>query len=438
MFHARSRTTLMMTKVRPPAGFRLVFSAPTWVLLLAMAGCGGGGGGGSASSASSTTTITLPTGSNVQALVVDSGPPGFTLNNRVGNVPFTSVTVCLPGSTTQCQTIDHVIVDTGSTGLRLLSSVLTLTFPATTVTGGQTLLNCVKFLDNTYMWGAVATADLLMGDVSSLSAPGEKAASLPIQVVGSSGLPTAPTSCSGGTTTNASDTVAKLGAKGILGVGNRVRDCGSSCTTTSANGIYYTSSGGVAVGSVASLAQQLQQPVNLFASDNNGVIMSFPNVPDPGAVTVSGALTFGIGTQANNSPGSGTTMLALNGSGNFTTAFGGNTLSSSFVDSGSNGLFFGSSNYPVCAGGWYCPAATTALQATNTGTNGVASLVSFSVSNATSLFSNGSFSAWSTLAGPIGNNSSFDFGLPFFYGRHVFTAIEGKSTPIGVGPYVAY
>lgn len=430
----------MTTKLRPAPGLRLAFAATIGVLLLAMAGCGGGGGGGSASSASSTTTtttITLPTGSNVQALVVDSGPPGFTLNNRVGNVPFTSVTVCLPGTTT-CKTIDHVIVDTGSTGLRLLSSVLTLTFPATTVTGGQPLLNCVKFLDNTYMWGAVATADLLMGNVSNLSAPGEKAAGLPIQLVGSPGLPTAPTSCSGGTTTNASDTIAKLGAKGILGVGNRVRDCGSSCTTNAANGIYYTSTGGVAVGSVASLAQQLQQPVSLFASDNNGVIMSFPSVSDPGAVTVSGALTFGIGTQANNSPASGTTMIALNGSGNFTTAFGGNTLSSSFLDSGSNGLFFGSSNYPACSGGWYCPAATTALQATNTGTNGVASLVSFSVSNATALFSNASLSAWSTLAGPIGNNTSFDFGLPFFYGRHVFTAIEGKSTPIGAGPYVAY
>ena len=204
----------------------------------------------------------------MQTLEVDSGPRDFTLNNRVGNVPFTSVTVCLPGTTT-CQTIDHVVVDTGSTGLRLLSSVLTLTLPATTVTGGQPLLNCVKFLDNTYMWGSVATADLLMGDVSSLSAPGEKAAGLPIQVVGSSGLPTAPTSCSGGTTTNASDTIAKLGAKGILGVGNRVRDCGSSCITNPANGIYYTSSGGVAVGSVASLAQQLQQPVNLFASDKS-------------------------------------------------------------------------------------------------------------------------------------------------------------------------
>jgi hypothetical protein len=28
--------------------------------------------------------------------------------------------------------------------------------------------------------------------------------------------------------------------------------------------------------------------------------------------------------------------------------------------------------------------------------------------------------------------------LPFFYGRNVFTAIEGQNTPAGLGPYVAY
>ena len=30
------------------------------------------------------------------------------------------------------------------------------------------------------------------------------------------------------------------------------------------------------------------------------------------------------------------------------------------------------------------------------------------------------------------------WGLPFFFGRNVFVAIEGQSTPAGVGPYWAY
>jgi hypothetical protein len=33
---------------------------------------------------------------------------------------------------------------------------------------------------------------------------------------------------------------------------------------------------------------------------------------------------------------------------------------------------------------------------------------------------------------------SFDWGLPFFYGRTVYTAIENQSTPAGVGPYFAF
>jgi hypothetical protein len=38
----------------------------------------------------------------------------------------------------------------------------------------------------------------------------------------------------------------------------------------------------------------------------------------------------------------------------------------------------------------------------------------------------------------MGETGGFDFGLPFFFGRSVFTAIEGASTPGGTGPYVAF
>jgi len=30
------------------------------------------------------------------------------------------------------------------------------------------------------------------------------------------------------------------------------------------------------------------------------------------------------------------------------------------------------------------------------------------------------------------------FGLPFFYGRTVYTALDGATTPGGTGPYFAY
>ena len=42
------------------------------------------------------------------------------------------------------------------------------------------------------------------------------------------------------------------------------------------------------------------------------------------------------------------------------------------------------------------------------------------------------------LAHPGGDMTVFAWGLSFFYGRNVYTAIETKSTPGGMGPYVAF
>jgi hypothetical protein len=33
---------------------------------------------------------------------------------------------------------------------------------------------------------------------------------------------------------------------------------------------------------------------------------------------------------------------------------------------------------------------------------------------------------------------SLDFGLPFYFGRRVATAIEGDTTAVGTGPYFAF
>src|SRR5271168_5480417 len=95
-----------------------------------------------------------PATANVVAVIVDSGPS----NNSV-NTLFTSVTVCVPGSTTSCQTIDHIQVDTGSFGLRILAPVLTLTLPVETLANGNSLAECTEFVDG-FSWGPIVTADL--------------------------------------------------------------------------------------------------------------------------------------------------------------------------------------------------------------------------------------------------------------------------------------
>src|ERR1700684_3171714 len=75
--------------------------------------CGGGG------SPSPKTNVTTTTGQNVAPIVVNAGPA-----NNYANGACATVTVCVPGTST-CQTIDGMLVDTGSSGLRILSSALT-------------------------------------------------------------------------------------------------------------------------------------------------------------------------------------------------------------------------------------------------------------------------------------------------------------------------
>ena len=73
------------------------------------------------------------------------------------------------------------------------------------------------------------------------------------------------------------------------------------------------------------------------------------------------------------------------------------------------------------------------------GINQVNANVSFSVANANQIFSaNPSFEAFNNLAGPTADNVTFAWGSPFFFGRNVYTAIEGPNTPGGQGPYFAF
>jgi hypothetical protein len=88
-------------------------------------GCGGG------SSAKSNTVVTPSSGQNVAAVAVNGGPLG-----NYANGLFVSVTVCVPASST-CQTIPNVLVDTGSTGLRILGSALTISLTQQNGTGGS-------------------------------------------------------------------------------------------------------------------------------------------------------------------------------------------------------------------------------------------------------------------------------------------------------------
>jgi hypothetical protein len=419
----------------------MTISSPLLALLLvcaALAGCGGGSGGsGSAGSspagsanpsgasapsggAASNTAVSVPQSStpNVQPITVTTAP-GLTRNMLT-----TSVTVCQPGTST-CATIDNIQVDTGSHGLRILASALPAGFTLAAVGSGSGVSGECAVFGGGYAWGAVRSADVRMA--------GQLASAIPVQVIADPSLPTVPTDCAG--SGPAMLTLSSLRANGILGVGLFAADCGSGCVNAALPRWYYScDASGACVASTQALAQQVTNPVSSFALDNNGVVIDLPAIADAGAASVSGSLIFGIGTQSNNTLGSASVLRANSQTGYVVTSSAGQTYSTSYVDSGSNGFFFNSSQFPEC-GLWYCPSSTQTASASIVGIDGASNTVSFEIGNSAALFASPN-NAFDNLAGIASN--SFGWGLPFFFGRRVYTAIASRVTSAGPGPYYAF
>ena len=399
--------------------------------ILILAGCGGSGGGGGGGNSSNNAAIppassapVVATASNVLPITVNSGPAGSV------NLAFASVTVCVPGSASACQTVDGILIDTGSTGLRIIASALgALALPQQTDASGNPVAECAQFADGS-SWGPVKMADVKLS--------GKQASSLAIQVIGDPGFAAVPSGCPGRTR----NTVSRLGANGILGVGSFRYDCGDACVQSTSPGIYYVCPSAGCTRTVRPLSGQVQQPVSVFAADNNGVVVQFPSVPDSGVASLSGTLTFGIATQSNNALGSAAVYTVDPLTGWLTTVYKGRTLPNSFIDSGSNAYFFQDSAIASCTVtgtlGFYCPPAPQSLSALIQGTNGRNTSIQFGLTSASSLFAGGG-TAFNNLGAPNASFTSFDWGLPFFYGRTVFVAIEGAAVSgAPAGPFVAF
>jgi hypothetical protein len=409
-------------------------------LSAALTACGGGGGSPAAStpaaasapatastpapasapsgaSDAASTTVQQSSTPNVQNIQVTSTPTG------TRNMLQTSVTICVPGTST-CQTIDRIQVDTGSQGLRVLASALDASIALPLVQANNASVGECSVFGSGYTWGAVRQADVRMA--------GQVAASTSIQLIADSATGNAPTDCSQSGLPML--TASKLRGNGILGVGPFTVDCGAGCAASALPRWYYACTGGSCVNGALPVAQQVTNPIANFSADNNGVLIELPAIDATGASSVTGTMTFGIGSQANNLLGSATVLKSSGATGYVSTTFDSGTFGSSFIDSGSNGLFFPSSTLKVC-GNWYCPATPQTLSATIGSASGASAAVSFGVGQSTSLMASSNY-AFNNLAGTA--SGYFDWGLPFFYGRRVFTALAGRATPAGVGPFYAF
>ncbi|CAD6557256.1 hypothetical protein LMG27952_06327 [Paraburkholderia hiiakae] len=413
--------------------FRFLSTGALVALVSLAAACGGGGGssnsnssssgssgssGGSGSSAVPSPTQ-QPTGVNnlnAVAVTVNSG-----LTGTLPNIPTVSVTICVAGTST-CETVDNVQVDTASFGLRLLASALPTvlnSLPTTTINGG-TLAECTAFADG-YTWGTVRPADVKLG--------GETAPNIPIQVIGDLASNTVPQACAG--FGDPQNTVQDLGANGILGIGVAPYDN---------FGNYYACPGNTnCVAATVAQTQLVANPVPKFGTDGNGVILEMAPVSDNGAPSATGTLVFGIGTQPNNAMNASQSFVT-DSSGRLSSTFNGRTLQT-FLDSGSNAIFFADSSLPQCGGNlgtFYCPSSTQSFSAALVSSNGATSgTATFNVANGNSLLGSGANYAANNLAGQFGSSASLDLGLSFFYGRYVYYGMDMTATG-GKAPYVAY
>ena len=406
---------------------------------LLLTACGGGSNDGNITGGGNPPPgqVIAGPGPNVEPIVLDAGPAGSL------NTAFVSVTLCVPG-TQQCQTIDHIEVDTGSSGLRVLSEVLTLQLPPHTHNGGLQFAECLQFADGT-SFGPLVEADIQM-PTSLKSATG-----VTVQVIGDQSY-TIPADCPMGLQYEQS--VAQFGANGILGVGPFLQDCGPACENNVIPGTYYTCPTAASCAAVsATVAEQMQNPVTLFDADNNGVIVEVPSPPANGTAQLTGGvLVFGIGTASNNGLGSASVLMADPNYGFIQASFNGTSGLNAALDSGSNANFFVDNSIPECHDpqsgdplGFFCPDSPLNLSAgLQSAAGGAVVTANFTVDNLLTVFqANQSAAVLPNIGGPLQASSQpnavqFDLGMPYFFGRNVFTAIENQPTPAGNGPYFAF
>ena len=470
------------------------------VLAVLLTACGGGGGDSTSTSLrcgntncqllnDPVATTFVQTNNNLRVSVDDRGPHGFKNLGVSTNMLFADVTVCSPGGVrtdpTQCVTIDHVLVDTGSVGLRIIASKVSALHLTPISSAGQDVWQCYPFVIGG-LWGRNVGADVWLGQQVTTQPP------VAIQLIDDQSVMSPPDDCRTVTdaTIDLSNILASagdLGANGILGIGSTTLDCGFYCEQGSyhvtrsdppgSSNLYFACAVGETNSARCSLtpvpaAFQVFNPVAaLSAGFNNGVVLKMPAIPanNPGAQTAMGELILGIDV-ANMPMNAQKVYLGVldtvsDSYLSIKTFFNGHSFANSYLDTGTNGMFFYDASMQPCDNltpataltklfYWYCPATTMAgLRADLSDGDPSANpavAVPFQIANYArlSLTEN---TAFSDLAGAVNgygplntplntyvaDTKTFAWGMPFFYGKQVYLSIWEQSGSVN-GPWYAW
>ena len=356
---------------------------------------------------------------NVVTLTMRTPHSGF---NRM----LVQVTICLPG-TRSCATIDDVMVDTGSTGLRLEASALPpwLRLPPVLGPDRKSLAECLRFVADD-AWGPLERADLHIGGLT--------ASGLPIQIIDDA-TAAQPPSCPRSEVAPTSN--------GTLGIGPHLTDCQGGCRQSEAGPVYFECDDGHCnpVEGPVGQAYRLPNPITFFDRHDNGVVFDLPDAAADGSFESIGTLTFGVGTGGND-PLDSAAILKLDERGRFTTLYAGNAYPDSYVDSGTETYIVPDNALPRCSGmPWgFCVAPAATREATMVGRDGTRTAMPFQVGDYRRIRRSG-FGASADLAVAAAPGSgAFVWGAPFFIGKRVAVVLEGRSVPGSaqlVGPLYA-
>lgn len=371
---------------------------------------------------------------NSTPLVVDGFPcaaGGTAGGANSANVPYISVKICAPGSITNCQIIDHITVDTGSTGLRVAASALSSTLqpgsglPAVAGSKASTSLAECETYVSSFVYGPVVSADVYIA--------GKLVKNANMQVFGSPAYKV-PAACSnqGGTET---DTTQSFTGNGLIGVSFELLDQSGyfDCQTSSPTNC-----------TINSAYNGLPNLVSQFSSDNNGVVLSLPPVSSAGLSSPAvGTLTFGVSTQTNNTPtSSALAIVSDTQQGTFAAQVGG-TWYTAYIDSGTFVMYFNDTadtGLTACGSsdvnaGLYCPATPQNIPVSfaNTATTKSIGSITYQVANA-DLINTPSAIVYSNVAGPIATSTTLNattmaFGLSSFYGHNMYFLFNSMTAP---------
>ena len=351
-------------------------------------------------------------------VTVGGGMEGKSLSPANINLPTVSARICLRDVLERCFTVRKLLLDTGSSGLRIFPSAIPPGVAPSTVlpqTANRTSLwECLPF-GTAHLWGRVVPADVTLGT-------GRAIRDLPVQFAEKSSF--APPPPCGRGTEGESPSISDI--DGILGV-SPVRFDG---------GIYFKCSDHGCRPDAPSPREAIVNPVMRDEKDNNGIVLRFPEIPKNGRGPIIGELLLGVGTARDNRLPQGVRFFSMDGNGFFRAKTGRSSrLFYGRLDTGTTALVLPDQKIPACSpplSHLACPDRETFVSVFIPDTRGRQRRFPILVGNAeTRLREHRSVAGDILYFSPETSSPPFILGMPFFFGKNLFILYPPASSNKG-------